>query len=125
VPRLRADRELREQLFHDFLIGVTGFFRDPEAFEVLERHVIPEIVERSEPDRPIRGWIAGCASGEEAYSLAILLDEALTAANRPRNVKLFATDVHRFSLEVAAAGWYPATALQHVGAERRQRCFLP
>jgi two-component system CheB/CheR fusion protein len=82
VDRLREDRGETEQLAKDFLIHVTSFFRDPAAFEGLAKTVIPELVERSE-DAPIRVWVVGCSTGEEAYSLAMLFSEAFAAAKRP------------------------------------------
>ena len=106
-------------LFKDLLIGVTKFFRDSEAFEVLKSVVIPELLKNGKLDHPLRIWVAGCATGEEAYSLAILLHEQLTAAGRPVNAKIFATDVHRASLDFASAGVYSAGSLAEVAPDRR------
>ena len=122
VERLTNDREELDALYRDLLIGVTRFFRDPEAMEQLESH-IPEILSRTPPGETVRAWIAGCATGEEAYSIAILLHEHLTRAQRPVACKIFATDVHRSSLEVAAAGCYPEAALADLSETRRSRYF--
>src|SRR5262249_52829362 len=92
---LAASSEELNALYRDLLIGVTRFFRDPESFECLETKVIPAILKRVPPDEEIRVWCAGCATGEEIYSIAILLHEHLSAAGRPLNVRMFATDVHR------------------------------
>ncbi|HVY48458.1 MAG TPA: chemotaxis protein CheB, partial [Minicystis sp.] len=102
VERLKRERDELDQLYRDLLIGVTRFFRDEAAFKLLEETVLPELFDRSPRDAPLRVWVAGCATGEEVYSLAIVLHElAGRAGDRP--VKIFATDVHRGSLEYAAA----------------------
>jgi two-component system CheB/CheR fusion protein len=93
-------------LFRELLIGVTRFFRDGEAFDALRDHVLPEVLKNHESE-PIRFWVAGCSTGEEAYSLAILTQEYLKKNNLRINVKIFATDVDRDALHYAAAGIYP------------------
>jgi two-component system CheB/CheR fusion protein len=123
VEQLRNDPQERNSLYKDLLIGVTRFFRDPDLFERLKAEVIPELLVKVSPSDEIRVWVAGCATGEEAYSLAILFHEALAAANRPLNVKIFATDVHRASLEFASTGLYEEAALTEVSAERLDRYF--
>lgn len=123
VEQLRNDPHELNTLYKDLLIGVTRFFRDPELFERLAKDVIPDVLKKVAADDEIRVWVAGCATGEEAYSLAILLHEALVEARRPINVKIFATDVHRASLEFASAGLYDDTTLAEVSQERRDRYF--
>src|SRR5262249_18796458 len=123
ADRLRLDSEELGSLYHDLLIGVTRFFRDPEAFELLEQHVIPEILDRVPESEELRIWTAGCATGEEAYSLAMLLYEQLTARGRQLNVKILSTDVHTESLAHASAGFYVEEQLTHVGEKRRERFF--
>lgn len=123
VNRLQEDRAELNELYKDLLIGVTRFFRDTEAFTRLEEQVIPEIIERSDPSEQIRVWVAGCATGEEAYSIAMLFHEQLTRAGRPLNFKMFATDVHRTSIHTAAQGVYSENALSEVSAERKTRYF--
>jgi two-component system CheB/CheR fusion protein len=123
VDRLRSDPDELSRLYHDLLIGVTRFFRDPEAFEVLETEVIPEILQRVAENEEIRIWVAGCATGEEAYSLAMILFEQMTAAGRQLNVKILSTDVHGASLAYASAGFYGEEQLEHVSEKRRERFF--
>jgi two-component system CheB/CheR fusion protein len=125
VGCLERDPEELNCLYKDLLIGVTRFFRDREAFEHLERDVLPPLLSRLGRDDDLRIWVAGCATGEEAYSLAILVHEGLEKLNRTLPVKIFASDVHRGSLEMASAGVYSAAALADVGPERLQRHFLP
>ena len=122
--QLASDPNELNALYRDLLIGVTRFFRDVEAFQQLETHVIPGILTQTPPNEEIRVWVAGAATGEEAYSIAILFHEQLEAMRRPLNVKIFATDVHRHSLEVASAGMYDEEALADVTAARRERYFV-
>lgn len=124
VEELRHDPAELAALYGDLLIGVTQFFRDPDAFRRIEREVIPAILERVEPNEEIRAWVAGCATGEEAYSLAMLFHEQLSAAGRPLEVKIIATDLDRASLEHASAGLYSEACLEHVGAARLERFFV-
>src|SRR6185436_19480746 len=91
VEQLRSDPRELNSLYEDLLIGVTRFFRDDAAFEVLEQRVIPDIVERTDADEQIRVWVPGCATGQEAYSIAMLLHERLSARRRPVKVKILAT----------------------------------
>ena len=123
VTRLRGDRGELDVLYRDLLIGVTRFFRNEEAFQVLADRVIPELVDDATPDHPVRVWVAGCATGEEAYSIAMLLHEA-TADRADRSFKIFATDVHRGSLEIAARGFYGEDSLRNLSPERRERYFI-
>jgi two-component system CheB/CheR fusion protein len=112
------------ELYKDLLIGVTKFFRDPDAFGLLGAQVIPPLLERQAKDEPIRIWIAACASGEEAYSIAMLVDEEKRRQQTDVEVKIFATDVHTGSLQIAAKGAYHEDALSELSAERRQRYFV-
>jgi two-component system, chemotaxis family, CheB/CheR fusion protein len=123
IARLRDDRSELDVLYRDLLIGVTRFFRNEEAFEVLRERVLPELMERVPKDAPLRIWVAGCATGEEPYSIAILLQE-LMAVHGERPVKIFATDVHRGSLDVAARGLYDEEAVEGVSDERLAQWFL-
>ena len=123
VSRLRGDREELDVLYRDLLIGVTRFFRDPEAFEVLETQILPGLLARGPRDTPLRIWVAGCATGEEAYSLAIVLQD-LMLKHGERPVKIFATDVHRGSIERASQAIYDEEAVANVSRERLERYFL-
>ncbi len=123
VERLRGERGELDALYRDLLIGVTRFFRNEEAFAVLEQRVLPELLAAGRPDAPFRVWVAGCATGEEAYSLAMVLHE-LAARFGQRPVKIFATDVHPGSLEHAARAVYDEESVAAVSAARRERYFV-
>ena len=114
-----------EELYQEILIRVTSFFRDEDVFVSLTREVFPALLRNRNPDIPIRIWVAGCATGEEAYSIAIALLEYL--ANNPLNppIQIFATDVNEQSIEVARLGWYSQAQVVDVSPERLQRFFLP
>ncbi len=112
-------------LFRDLLIGVTGFFRDPEAFHALESALGPLLFKTRAADATIRVWVPGCSTGEEAYSLAILLQEQLEAAKRPIRVQIFATDIDAGAIERARTGVYSAAAVADLTPERRARFFAP
>jgi two-component system CheB/CheR fusion protein len=120
---LHSDVDELDQLYRDLLIGVTRFFRDGEMFARLHDHILPELLQRIESGRAVRAWVAGCATGEEAYSLAIVLHELMTAAGRSPNVKIFATDVHKASIDFAAKGFYPDAAIDEIDHGRRDRYF--
>ncbi|HET9626374.1 MAG TPA: chemotaxis protein CheB [Kofleriaceae bacterium] len=120
---LRSNADELNTLYQDLLIGVTQFFRDPEAFARLEREVIPALLDKVPPDEEIRLWVAGCATGEEAYSLAMLFWEALTERGRTVRLKMLATDVHQASLEYAGIGVYGEDQLQFVDPKRLARFF--
>ena len=111
-----------DELYKDLLIGVTEFFRDPEAFETLGRDVLPALL-AEEGREDFRVWVAGCASGEEAYSIGILVDEQVRASGYKGRVSIFATDMHRDSLARASAGTYERVRLENLGAERIARYF--
>lgn len=123
VQSVLDDKEELNALYRDLLIGVTKFFRDAEAFRHLETDVIPQLIEAVSADEELRVWVAGCATGEEAYSVAILLHEAFAARSRPLNIKIFATDVHQASLEFASAGVYSEEELSEVSEERMEKYF--
>jgi len=100
-------------LYQDLLIGVTRFYRDPEAFKVLEEKVFPLLLHK-EDGEDLRLWVCGCATGEEAYSLAISLRETAAKLGVERRFKIFATDTHSHSLSKASAGIYPAQSLEYL-----------
>jgi two-component system, chemotaxis family, CheB/CheR fusion protein len=114
-----------EALFRDLLIGVTHFFRDPEAFRVLEDKVIPALFAGRPAGATIRVWTPGCASGEEAYSIAILLVERMEALKTGYTVQLFATDIDAQAIANARAGLYPASIAADLSPERLARFFTP
>lgn len=125
VDQLRGDAGELNLLYKDLLIGVTKFFRDAEAFARLEKDVLPQLFARVRPEDELRVWVAGCATGEEAYSLAILLREQQRKMAHPPAVRVFATDVHRTSLNVASLGIYTPESLAEVSPERLESCFIP
>ncbi|CAN5857294.1 chemotaxis protein CheB [soil metagenome] len=122
VEHLRSQRTELDTLYRDLLIGVTRFFRNEEAFQLLEERVLPELIGNGSAKTPLRVWVAGCATGEEAYSIAILLHE-LTQHLPERSFKIFATDVHRGSLELAGRGFFAGEALANVSQQRKDRYF--
>ena len=124
VKRLEESPAELNLLYKDLLIGVTRFFRDREAFDRLEKDILPQALAAVGPEDEFRAWVAGCATGEEAYSLAILLLERLEAMRRPPKVKIFATDVHQDSLDIASQGIYGEPALAEVGPDRLARFFV-
>ena len=120
---LRINPEEIEMLIVDFLIGVTSFFRDPEAFEILETEVIPQIILQKSGTEFVKIWVACCASGEEAYSLAILVKEYLIKNGLNLEVKIFATDINKNALDHASKGVYPASVSKSLSPERLQHFF--
>lgn len=120
---LRANPDEMAQLVKDLMINVTGFFRDAEAWNGLADDVLAPMVAGRENGASIRAWVPGCATGEEAYSLAMLLSEKATAADKQIDVKIFATDVREDNLRQARDGIYPEAALASLSAARRRRFF--
>ncbi|MBE9208918.1 PAS domain-containing protein [Nostoc sp. LEGE 06077] len=112
-------------LYYDVLITLTSFFRDPEAFEALKTKVFPIISQEQSIDSAIRIWVAGCSTGEEAYSIAICLLEYLHNQGINRPIQLFATDINEIAIEKARIGIYKHTQLIDVSADRLQRFFVP
>lgn len=125
VTFVRDDRHERQALARDLLISVTRFFRDAEAFDVLRREVIEPLVGAARPGETLRAWVAGCATGEEAYSLAMALFEAIAGRGVRVGVQVFATDVDQDALAVARAGLYPPTIAADVPADLLSRYFTP
>lgn len=119
-----TDSNEARTLSETLLIGVTDFFRDESAFARLSRQVAPELIHRAASERrSVRVWVAGCASGEEAYSLAMILAEAMTDFPAPVEFQIFATDVHKGLLAEAARGEYASERMQSVSEERRRKFF--
>ncbi|MBP0495347.1 CheR family methyltransferase [Pararoseomonas indoligenes] len=124
VARLRGSEEEAQNLFEDLLIGVTQFFRDPAEFTVLEERIIPAMLEGRGGADTVRVWVLGCATGEEAYSLAMLLREAMAGMDAPPHVQIFATDIDARALTVARTGRYPQAIEKDVPPERLARWFV-
>jgi two-component system CheB/CheR fusion protein len=123
VELLKARPAEAELLFNEMLIGVTSFFRDPETFRALEK-ALDEYLQRLPTQQDLRVWVSACSTGEEAYSLAILLHECVQRANRNQSLKLFATDVDAKAIEFARAGRYPLGISAYVSPERLERFFV-
>jgi len=109
VSYLRENKEEVQQLGQDFLIGVTRFFRDKEAFDLLQEKVIPSIIDNKEEDDTIKVWVTACSTGEEAYTIAMVIDEMLEKSPRNLTVKIFASDIDAEAIQFAAIGEYPAS----------------
>jgi two-component system, chemotaxis family, CheB/CheR fusion protein len=123
IEQLRQGPGEINTLFRDLLIGVTNFFRDAKAFEALEHLVMPRLFEGKSPSDTIRVWVPGCATGEEVYSLAMLLREQAEQTRSRAKIQIFATDIDDAALGVARNGRYPDTLLRGVAKERLERFF--
>jgi len=110
-------------LFKELLINVTGFFRDAEAFAALQKDILPQLCHDKRDDYVIRVWVAGCATGEEAYSIAMLLRELMDQTHRKFKVQIYGTDLDDDAIAVARAGLYPPNIAQDVTPERLRRFF--
>jgi two-component system CheB/CheR fusion protein len=125
VRLLQENKAEVEALFKDLLIGVTNFFRDAEAFKALEENALPRLLKDKSDNYTIRAWVPGCSSGEEAYSIAILLRECTEKLKRHLGIQIFATDIDRSTIETARAGAYPASISADVSSNRLKRFFMP
>ncbi len=121
---LQEDKAEMDALYRDVMVDVTSFFRDKEAFALLENEILPKIVDGKEPGDSIRMWVAGCASGEEAYSLAILISEELAKQDKAVDIKIFATDAHRNSISRAGSGVYTQDRIESVPERLREPYFV-
>ena len=124
VDFLRNDKDEAQNLFNDLLIGVTEFFRDKREFEVLETQVIPSIFEGKSSGQQVRVWVLGCATGEEAYSIAILLREHMASLDSAPQVQIFATDIDGRALAAARVGRYRTSIEHDMTPERLARWFV-
>ena len=120
---LRTHPEEAAPLLQDMLISVTNFFRDPNAFEALERDVLPGLLSNRQPDEPVRVWVAGCATGEEAYSVTMLLKEQMEKHNCMSELQVFATDIDERAVSFGRNGMYPASIAADVLPARLKRFF--
>ncbi len=124
VAILQEDKDELDALYRDLLIGVTSFFRDAEAFAILEKEILPSLISGLKEDEEFRVWVAGCATGEEAYSFAMLLHEQIRNSEKRIQGKVFATDVHARSLEKAAVGLYSVESVASIGESRLREYFI-
>lgn len=121
--RLREDDREIDLLYQDFLIGVTNFFRDTEIFEAVQREVIPRIFENKGANEEVRVWVPGCSTGEEAYSIAILLNEYVRKQDLNVKLQIFASDIDEHGLELARTGRFPGTIAKDVPETLLERYF--
>ncbi|MEW4454474.1 chemotaxis protein CheB [Bremerella sp. JC817] len=124
VGLLDEDDQELEKLYRDLLIGVTRFFRDPEAFEVVHQEVIRPLILKANPQNELRFWVAGAGTGQEAYSLAMFIAEELEKHPHAIQVRIFATDVHERSLEIAARGHYSEESVEQIPEELLDKYFI-
>ena len=122
IEHLRGHPDEHQQLFREVLIGVTEFFRDPKAFEALQASAIPQLLAAKGAADTLRVWVAGCATGEEAYSIAIALKEVMAGHRLEPKVQIFATDIDEYAISAARAGRYKSP-LTGVSPERKARWF--
>ncbi|KQN05061.1 CheR family methyltransferase [Sphingomonas sp. Leaf25] len=125
LNRIRGDADECEALFRDLLINVTRFFRDGEAFAVLNEQVVKPLTQNRAADDDLRIWIPGCSSGEEAYTIAMLFADAARTAGQPLAVQIFATDIDEQMLGLARDGSYPLSAMADIPADLRERYTVP
>ncbi len=123
IKTLKQEPAEVDALYQDLLINVTGFFRDPEIYELLHKTVFPAIVKSRAPESPIRIWVPGCSTGEEAYSIAICLVEFLQGAGLGTPIQIFGTDISDAAIERARAGIYAENVVADVPKERMRRFF--
>jgi two-component system CheB/CheR fusion protein len=124
LERLRKEPGEAEALLQDLLIGVTNFFRDPAGFAALEEKVIPQLFAGKGPDDTVRVWVPGCSTGEEAYSIAILLREHMPKGQGAPKLQIFASDIDEPALQMARLGRYPATIDRDMRPDRLERYFV-
>lgn len=121
---LKTDQAEVVALSKEFLINVTKFFRDEEAFNVIKKEVVPQLIDDPNRTDPIKVWVVACSSGEEAYSIAIIFQEYIHANKKfDKEVKIFATDIHQESIEFASKGLYKAESVKDISKERLTRFF--
>jgi two-component system CheB/CheR fusion protein len=120
---LKASPEEAIALNKDLLIGVTAFFRDKDAFKILAQDIMPKLVDNCSENNPVRIWIPACATGEEVYTITILVFEAFEQAQKPITAQIFASDIDEQSLKVARDGIYPKNIVSDIGEERLARFF--
>jgi len=123
VTYLRDNPSEVNLLFKELLIRVTRFFRDPEAFELLKKNILPDLFKRAGEEHPLRVWVPGCSTGEEAYSMAIVLHEYISEQKPSCKIQIFATDLDSDAIEQARSGIYPGSISADVSPERLKRYF--
>jgi two-component system CheB/CheR fusion protein len=123
VAYLRSDPKEIELLFRELLIRVTNFFRDPEVFEIIKKKALPLLFKDRPPEQPVRIWVPACSTGEEAYSVAIIVQEHIRTLKQKYNVQIFATDIDKEAVDMARSGLYPDSISVDVSPERLDLFF--
>ncbi|MEB3282797.1 MAG: CheR family methyltransferase [Lyngbya sp.] len=123
IRHLESSPEERLKLKNDLMIGVTQFFRDPSAWEYLKTNVLPNLIEQIPDQEQLRVWVTACSTGEEAYSMAMIIDEVCQSLNKNIQVKIFATDINPNRLAIASQGIYPESIVTDVSASRLEKYF--
>src|SRR5215471_4955259 len=123
LAMIRENRDEVQALFNDILINVTGFFREPSTFDFMKARVFPSLFRDRAPDDQVRVWVAGCSTGEEAYSVGIVLLEYMRENNLECGIQIFGTDLSETALEKARAGVYPETIATEISSERLRKYF--
>ncbi len=123
ITLLRAEPEELQALHNDMLIGVTNFFREPDAFKPVCSKLLPEIIGNKASEESIRVWVPGCATGEEAYSVAICVREALETSSKALTIQVFGTDINQKYIDKAREGVYPENITQHVSEDLLVKYF--
>src|SRR5262245_5168148 len=118
---LRENPHEVDALMEELLISVTSFFRDPDAWQALADEALPQLINERPTSYPLRVWVPGCATGEEAYSVAILLEEQIQKAERIHPLQIFATDLDERAIDVARVGIYPEGISADVSTERLKK----
>ena len=120
---LREHKDEVRQLGHDFLIGVTHFFRDPEAFDILRNKVVKEIIDSKDDDETIKIWVTACSTGEEAYTIAMVVDDVLEKSEKNLSIKIFASDIDEEAIQFASAGVYPSSIEKDIPPQYLKKYF--
>jgi two-component system, chemotaxis family, CheB/CheR fusion protein len=121
--QIESSADVRKALAADFLVGVTEFFREPDCWDIVSESLMPELLARK-GDAPLRVWVPACASGQEAYTLAMLLHERAPSAEVRAQIEIFATDIDRAALDIARAGIYTTSIAHALTPERVRRYFV-
>ncbi len=124
IRYLQRNPEEIDELFQEILINVTCFFRDPEAFDIIESKALPKLIADKNEGDTLRIWVPGCSNGEEAYSLAIILQELMESRGKYLKVKIFGTDIDKTTIENARKRLYPDNIRENVNPERLKKFFI-
>lgn len=124
IKYINHNPEEIDQLFHELLINVTRFFRDPEAFNVIKDKALSEIITSKNDGDHLRIWVPGCSNGEEVYSLAMLLSEEIESRGKQINIQIFGTDIDATTIKKARKRVYPKDISEHIGQKRLEKFFI-